>query len=149
MNSLSSYVPRRRRGKHLSVSRIQRDFDWQASPRRRRRPTLRDRTRSAGRDSKARASGLKVWSDAFCNRSSPFERDGWSGGRPANPMSASLLHSKIAAVPLERADDVQYRECKIFLKAELFAKPSSYHKFWKIVHRTAKSLGIAMTRPEK
>jgi hypothetical protein len=64
-------------------------------------------------------------------------------------MSASLLHSKIAAVPLERADDVQYRECKIFLKAELFAKPSSYHKFWKIVHRTAKSLGIAMTRPEK
>lgn len=64
-------------------------------------------------------------------------------------MSASLTHSKIGAVPLERADDVQYRECKILLKAELFAKPSSFHKFWKIAHHTAKSLGIAMTKPEK
>jgi hypothetical protein len=64
-------------------------------------------------------------------------------------MSASLTHSKIGTVPLERADDVQYRECKILLKAELFAKPSSFHKFWKIVHHTAKSLGITMTKPEK
>jgi hypothetical protein len=64
-------------------------------------------------------------------------------------MSAILTHSKIGAVPLERADDVQYRECKILLKAELFAKPSSFHKFWKVVHHTAKSLGIAMTKPEK
>ncbi|HTW89263.1 MAG TPA: hypothetical protein VMD75_14780 [Candidatus Binataceae bacterium] len=64
-------------------------------------------------------------------------------------MSASLTHSKFGAVPLERADDVQYRECKILLKAELFSKPSSFHKFWKVVHHTAKSLGIAMTKPEK
>ncbi|MBF6568901.1 MAG: hypothetical protein IVW54_08500 [Candidatus Binataceae bacterium] len=66
-------------------------------------------------------------------------------------MSATLphAHSDIAAVPLERADDVQYRECKILLKAELFSKPSSFHKFWKIVHRTAKSLKISMTKPEK
>lgn len=64
-------------------------------------------------------------------------------------MSASLTHAKIGAVPLERADDVQYRECKILLKAELFAKPSSFHKFWKMVHHTAKSLRITMTKPEK
>ncbi len=64
-------------------------------------------------------------------------------------MSATLTHSKIATVPLERADDVQYRECKILLKAELFTKPSSFHKFWKAVHRTAKSLGISMSKPEK
>lgn len=74
---------------------------------------------------------------------------GEGGGRLAKPMSATLTHSKIGAVPLERADDVQYRECKILLKAGLFAKPSSFHKFWKTVHRTAKKLGIAMTRPEK
>ncbi len=64
-------------------------------------------------------------------------------------MSATLTHSKIGAVPLERADDVQYRECKLLLKPALFAKPSSFHKFWKVVHRTAKDLGIAMTKPEK
>lgn len=64
-------------------------------------------------------------------------------------MSATLTHSKIGAVPLERADDVQYRECKVLLKPELFVKPSSFHKFWKVVHHTAKSLGIAMTKPEK
>ncbi|MGH7906801.1 MAG: hypothetical protein ACREP6_09255 [Candidatus Binataceae bacterium] len=64
-------------------------------------------------------------------------------------MSALTSHSKIALVPLERADDVQYREYKILLKPELFAKPSSFHKFWKLVHHTAKSMKIVMTKPEK
>lgn len=64
-------------------------------------------------------------------------------------MSATVTHSKIALVPLERADDVQYREYKLLLKPDLFTKPSSFHKFWKIVHRSAKSMGIAMSKPDK
>jgi hypothetical protein len=64
-------------------------------------------------------------------------------------MNATARRTKLAVVDLERADDVQYREYKILLKPDLFTKPSSFHKFWKVVHRTAKGLGIKMSKPEK
>jgi hypothetical protein len=65
-------------------------------------------------------------------------------------MSATTVtRTKFASVSMERTDDVQYREYKILLKPEMFTKPSSFHKFWKVVHRTAKGLGIAMSKPDK
>jgi hypothetical protein len=70
-------------------------------------------------------------------------------GNVSGLMSATASQVKIGIVPSERTDDVQYREYKILLKPDLFTKPSSFHKFWKVVHRTAKGLGIAMSKPEK
>lgn len=45
-------------------------------------------------------------------------------------------------------DRVQYREYKILLKPERFHKSHSFHKFWKVAHRTARELGVKLSEPD-
>jgi hypothetical protein len=47
------------------------------------------------------------------------------------------------------ADEITYREYKLLLSADKFHKPASFHKFWKIAHHTAKSLGVHLSKMEE
>jgi hypothetical protein len=60
---------------------------------------------------------------------------------PSNRQSAATA----AVVP----DQITYREYKLLLRADHFTKPSSFHKFWKITRRAAKSLGIEFAKRGK
>jgi hypothetical protein len=46
-------------------------------------------------------------------------------------------------------DPIQFREYKILLRAERFSDPQSFHDFWRIVKRTAKSFGIETVKWDK
>ena len=46
-------------------------------------------------------------------------------------------------------DDINYREYKLLLSIDRFAKPTSFHKFWKITRRVAKELGIPLRKRGK
>ncbi len=63
-------------------------------------------------------------------------------------MSEHADHDKTLYEPIP-ADEIRYREYKILLGADKFHKPTSFHKFWKVVHHCAKSLGVHLTKPEK
>src|SRR5215813_10665672 len=62
-----------------------------------------------------------------------YEGQAWMGAQARNEKT---LYERI--VP---ADQIQYREYKLLLKADKFRKPSSFHKFWKIARHTAKVSG--------
>ena len=47
------------------------------------------------------------------------------------------------------SDQIHYREYKLMLEPERFHKEEAFHKFWKIAHHTAESLGIGLTKPDK
>jgi hypothetical protein len=46
-------------------------------------------------------------------------------------------------------DDINYREYKLLLRIDRFAKPTSFHKFWKITRRVANELGIPLRKRGK
>jgi len=58
-------------------------------------------------------------------------------------MSSQAPHSKFYE-PIVPSDQVQYREYKLLLKPERFPDEKGFHKFWKIAHHAAKSLGIKL-----
>ncbi len=47
------------------------------------------------------------------------------------------------------ADQIQYREYKLLLRADKFEKGKSFHRFWKIAHHTAKALGASLSKIDK
>lgn len=47
------------------------------------------------------------------------------------------------------ADEIKFREYKLLLDADKFHKPASFHKFWKIAHHTAKTLGAHLGKMEQ
>jgi hypothetical protein len=47
------------------------------------------------------------------------------------------------------ADRIRYREYKLLLRSEHFSKPSHFHKFWKITRRSAKSVGVEISKIAK
>jgi hypothetical protein len=51
--------------------------------------------------------------------------------------------------PIGPADQIQYREYKLLLRADKFEKGNSFHKFWKIGHHLAKSLGVSVGKMKK
>src|SRR5258708_16841553 len=58
-------------------------------------------------------------------------------------MSTPTAHSKFYE-PIVPSDQIQYREYKLLLKPERFPDEKGFHKFWKIAHHAAKSLGIKL-----
>ncbi len=64
-------------------------------------------------------------------------------------MSTSITNHQAAADAVRHPDPIQYREYKLLLKAELFLKTQSFHKFWKLTRRVAKSLGVAINKRGK
>ncbi|HLH75433.1 MAG TPA: hypothetical protein VKV28_01380 [Candidatus Binataceae bacterium] len=46
-------------------------------------------------------------------------------------------------------DPIQFREYKLLLKAERFAGEDSFHEFWRLVHHTAKSLGLDSSKQSR
>jgi hypothetical protein len=64
-------------------------------------------------------------------------------------MSGQVRGDKPLYQPIAAVDEVQYREYKLLLRADLFAKASAFHKFWKIAHHAAKSLGVHLGKIDK
>jgi hypothetical protein len=64
-------------------------------------------------------------------------------------MSPNPNHEKRFYEPLVAADEIHFREYKLLLRADRFQKESAFHKFWKIAHHTAKSLGVGLTKMDK
>jgi hypothetical protein len=64
-------------------------------------------------------------------------------------MSTQEHQAKSLYEPIVPADQIHYREYKLLLKPELFHKPHSFHKFWKIAHHEAKSLGVTLSKMDK
>jgi hypothetical protein len=58
-------------------------------------------------------------------------------------MSTQAESSKFYE-PIVPSDQIQYREYKLLLKPELFPDEKGFHKFWKLAHHAAKSLGIKL-----
>jgi hypothetical protein len=48
--------------------------------------------------------------------------------------------------PIVPSDQIQYREYKLLLKPDRFPDEKSFHKFWKLAHHAAKSIGIKITK---
>src|SRR5271155_4139460 len=46
--------------------------------------------------------------------------------------------------PIVPSDQIQYREYKLLLKPNLFPDEKAFHRFWKLSHHAAKSLGIKL-----
>ena len=63
-------------------------------------------------------------------------------------MSTQAEHSKFYE-PIVPSDQVQYREYKLLLDAERFPDEKGFHKFWKIAHHAAKSLGIKLGKMDE
>ncbi len=60
-------------------------------------------------------------------------------------MSQQANHDKNLYEPIP-ADQIKYREYKLLLSAEKFHKRNSFHKFWKIAHHAAKTLGVHLSK---
>lgn len=63
-------------------------------------------------------------------------------------MSSQAEHEKLYE-RIGPADQIQYREYKLLLKADRFESENSFHKFWKIAHHTAKSVGGSLGKMDK
>jgi hypothetical protein len=63
-------------------------------------------------------------------------------------MSTQAEHSKFYE-PIVPSDQVQYREYKLLLKPDRFPDEKGFHKFWKIAHHAAKSLGIKLGKMDE
>ena len=63
-------------------------------------------------------------------------------------MSTQAEHSKFYE-PILPSDQVQYREYKLLLNPERFPDEKAFHKFWKIAHHAAKSLGIKLGKMDE
>jgi hypothetical protein len=63
-------------------------------------------------------------------------------------MSTQVEHSKFYE-PIGPSDQIQYREYKLLLKPEKFPDEKAFHKFWKIAHHAAKSLGIKLVKMDE
>jgi hypothetical protein len=48
--------------------------------------------------------------------------------------------------PIAPSDQIQFREYKLLLKPELFPDARSFHKFWKLAHHAAKSVGVKLSK---
>lgn len=48
--------------------------------------------------------------------------------------------------PIVPSDQIQYREYKLLLKPGLFPDEKAFHKFWKLAHHAAKSIGIKLSK---
>ena len=48
--------------------------------------------------------------------------------------------------PIVPSDQIQYREYKLLLKPDRFPDEKSFHKFWKLAHHAAKSIGIKLSK---
>ena len=48
--------------------------------------------------------------------------------------------------PIVPSDQIQYREYKLLLKPDRFPDEKSFHKFWKLAHHAAKSIGIKISK---
>lgn len=59
-------------------------------------------------------------------------------------MARSEANAAVAA-----PDPIQFREYKLLLKAERFPGEDSFHEFWRLVHHTAKSLGIDSSKQSR
>jgi hypothetical protein len=64
-------------------------------------------------------------------------------------MSSQGNHDKALYEPIVPADQIHFREYKLLLKPELFAKQHAFHHFWKIAHHEAKSLGVTLGKMDK
>jgi hypothetical protein len=60
----------------------------------------------------------------------------------AQPESSTLYQ------PIAPSDQIQYREYKLMLKPDRFPDEKAFHKFWKLAHHLAKSLGIKLGKIE-
>ncbi len=58
-------------------------------------------------------------------------------------MSTHAETSKLYE-PIVPSDQIQYREYKLLLKPDRFPDEKAFHKFWKLAHHAAKSLGIKL-----
>lgn len=63
-------------------------------------------------------------------------------------MSTQAEHSKFYE-PIVPSDQVQYREYKLLLEPERFPDQKGFHRFWKIAHHAAKSLGIKLGKMDE
>ncbi len=63
-------------------------------------------------------------------------------------MSTQVEHPKFYQ-PIAPSDQVQYREYKLLLKPDRFPDEKGFHKFWKIAHHAAKSLGIKLGKMDE
>src|SRR5208337_259984 len=63
-------------------------------------------------------------------------------------MSAHPESSKLYE-PIVPSDQIQFREYKLLLRPELFPDEKAFHKFWKLAHHAAKSLGIKLGKMDE
>src|SRR5271154_5866357 len=63
-------------------------------------------------------------------------------------MSTHAESSKLYE-PIVPSDQIQYREYKLLLKPDLFPDEKPFHKFWKLAHHAAKSLGIKLGKMDE
>jgi hypothetical protein len=59
---------------------------------------------------------------------------------------SELVQTLKRGIPVMVADPVTYREYKLLLRSEHFIKPAHFHKFWKITRRTAKAVGVGISK---
>jgi hypothetical protein len=64
-------------------------------------------------------------------------------------MSTFISNDQITGESVFHPDPLQYREYKLLLRADHFTRSQQFHKFRKITHRVAKSLGITLSKRSK
>jgi len=64
-------------------------------------------------------------------------------------MSTHAKNADTFYEPISPRDQIQFREYKLLLQPEKFPDRHAFHKFWKIAHHAAKSLGIKLTKMDE